>query len=131
METTQTGLDGVVAARTRLSHVDGEAGRLTIAGFAVEEIAPRVSFEEMLCLLWTGDLPHASERDRMAAELRAGAELPDPVLDSLQEGARRGCAPMHAMRAAVGGRTRRAAGRGSRAGTDSGATRTASTISSA
>ena len=36
------GLEGVVAATTRLSHVDGEAGRLTIAGYAVEDLAPHV-----------------------------------------------------------------------------------------
>jgi citrate synthase len=33
------GLDGVVAASTRLSCVDGEAGRLTLAGYAVEDLA--------------------------------------------------------------------------------------------
>ncbi|MHC4953555.1 MAG: citrate/2-methylcitrate synthase, partial [Planctomycetota bacterium] len=96
------GLDGVVAARTRLSNVDGEAGRLTIAGYAVEEIAPHLSFEEMLCLLWTDHLPPAAERDRMADDLRAGALLPTPVLDSLRQAAAKECSPMHAMRAAVG-----------------------------
>jgi hypothetical protein len=35
---TSPGLDNVVAASTRLSEVDGEAGRLTIAGYAVENI---------------------------------------------------------------------------------------------
>ena len=34
-------LDGVVAASTRLSHVDGQAGQLTIAGYALEELAGR------------------------------------------------------------------------------------------
>ena len=48
------GLEGVVAATTRLSSVDGEAGVLLLAGFPVEEIAPRASFEEMTWLLWNG-----------------------------------------------------------------------------
>jgi citrate synthase len=51
------GLEGVVAAQTRLSHVDGQAGQLVIAGFPLEEIAPYASFEEMVYLLWNGDLP--------------------------------------------------------------------------
>ncbi len=38
------GLEDVVAAETRLSGVDGEAGELTIAGFPVEELAGRASF---------------------------------------------------------------------------------------
>ncbi|HSF42887.1 MAG TPA: citrate/2-methylcitrate synthase, partial [Thermoanaerobaculia bacterium] len=58
---TKQGLEGVVAATTRLSSVDGEAGVLLLAGYPVEEIAPRASFEEMVHLLWTGNLPTAEE----------------------------------------------------------------------
>ena len=36
------GLDGVIAARTRLSRVDGQAGELTIAGCPVAELARHV-----------------------------------------------------------------------------------------
>ena len=39
------GLDDVVAAETALSHVDGEAGRLIIRGFDLEELAGHQSFE--------------------------------------------------------------------------------------
>ena len=46
------GLEGVVAAQTRLSSVDGQAGELIIAGFPVEELASRASFEETIYLLW-------------------------------------------------------------------------------
>src|SRR4051812_50150254 len=63
MDNTQIreGLEGVVAATTRLSSVDGEAGILLLAGFPAEEIAPRASFEEMTWLLWNGNLPTAGE----------------------------------------------------------------------
>src|SRR3954468_386316 len=50
--TKQQGLEGVVASATRLSSVDGEAGVLLLAGFPVEEIAPRATFEEVTWLLW-------------------------------------------------------------------------------
>ena len=40
------GLDGVVAAQTRLSHVDGQNGVLIIAGYSVEDLAARATFEE-------------------------------------------------------------------------------------
>ena len=49
---TANGLDGVVVAETRLSDVDGEQGRLVIAGHDVEELALRASFEEAAALLW-------------------------------------------------------------------------------
>ena len=51
------GLEGVVAAETRLSHVDGQKGELIIAGFAVEQLAGRASFEEATWLLWNDRLP--------------------------------------------------------------------------
>jgi citrate synthase len=48
------GLEGVVAAETILSEVDGEAGRLTIRGFGVEELTEGWSFEAVTRLLWGG-----------------------------------------------------------------------------
>jgi citrate synthase len=47
-----SGLDNVVAAETRLSHVDGEAGRLIIAGHDVEELAATHDFEGATVALW-------------------------------------------------------------------------------
>jgi citrate synthase len=47
------GLEGVVAAETRLSDVDGERGQLVIAGHAVEDLAGSASFERVLALLWS------------------------------------------------------------------------------
>jgi citrate synthase len=49
-----SGLDGVIAAETVLSHVDGEAGRLILRGFDIRDLAGRVSFEALLALLWEG-----------------------------------------------------------------------------
>ena len=45
------GLEGVVAAETRLSMVDGERGELVIGGFRVEELASW-RFEDVVELLW-------------------------------------------------------------------------------
>jgi citrate synthase len=53
------GLDGVVAAETVLSHVDGEAGRLIIRGHDLEELAGRISFEDTTAMLWEGLVPGA------------------------------------------------------------------------
>ena len=68
-----SGLDGVVAATTRLSDVDGERGELVIAGFAVGELAAHASFEETTWLLWHGALPAAPQlaafRDRLASRI--------------------------------------------------------------
>src|SRR5262249_11681056 len=46
------GLEGVVAAETVLSKVDGEAGVLVLRGHYLQEIAGRRSFEWLAGLLW-------------------------------------------------------------------------------
>ena len=71
-----SGLEGVVAATTRLSHVDGEAGELLIAGFPVGDLAAHATFEETTWLLWHGDRPTAKELDAFRAELASRRALP-------------------------------------------------------
>ncbi|WP_337269739.1 citrate synthase/methylcitrate synthase [Oryzifoliimicrobium ureilyticus] len=51
---TKSGLDDVIATETRLSDVDGEAGRLIIVGLALEELAGRAGYEETASLLLRG-----------------------------------------------------------------------------
>jgi len=96
------GLEGVVAATTRLSSVDGEAGELLLAGFPVEEIAPRASFEEMVHLLWTGELPDAAELADLQRRLAARRALPGEVIDLLRAAASRRLHAMDALRMAAG-----------------------------
>ncbi|MFP6699948.1 MAG: citrate/2-methylcitrate synthase, partial [Alphaproteobacteria bacterium] len=47
-----TGLDGIVAAETMFSQVDGRAGRLIVRGRGIEEIAGANDFADMAALLW-------------------------------------------------------------------------------
>jgi citrate synthase len=68
------GLENVVAATTRLSDVDGEQGRLVVAGYPVEDIAGRVAFEEAMFLLFRGALPTATERSWMREALGEARE---------------------------------------------------------
>ena len=98
----QSGLEGVVAATTRLSHVDGEAGRLTLVGYAVEEIAPRARFEEMVHLLWYGSLPNARELKELTADLASRRCLPRATLALLRETVRNAVPAMDALRMAAG-----------------------------
>jgi len=87
-KSTPEGLDGVIAASTRLSLVDGEAGRLVIAGYAVEDIAPKAGFEELAYLLLNGRLAAEPELTKFSAELAARRELPEATLLVLGEAAR-------------------------------------------
>src|SRR4051812_1070793 len=77
------GLEGVVAATTRMSSVDGEAGVLLIAGFPVEDLAPLATFEETTYLLWNGALPTAAELAAFSRRLASRRALPAAALDLL------------------------------------------------
>ncbi len=96
-----TGLDGVVAAKTRLSYIDGIAGRLTIGGYAVEELAPRASFEEVTHLLWHDRLPNAAELGALADALSDHRSLPAEVLDLLSAAAKRETPVIDTLRVAT------------------------------
>ena len=95
------GLEGVVAASTRLSLVDGAAGRLVFAGYAAEEIAPRASFEEMAHLLWTGSLPSVAELETLTSALASRRRLPAATVFVMREAARHRTPAMDALRMAV------------------------------
>src|SRR5437763_3841369 len=96
------GLDGVVAAETRLSLVDGERGELIIAGFPVSELAENASFEETISLLWHGDLPDAGQLAAFRADLAKRRELPPVTMDLLRACAGSRIEPMDALRIAAG-----------------------------
>ena len=96
------GLEGVVAAETRLSHVDGQEGRLTIAGFPLETLAPLANFEEATYLLWYNRLPTATELTAFQHDLASLRTLPVVTLDLLTVAATNGRAPMDALRMAIG-----------------------------
>jgi citrate synthase len=96
------GLEGIVAARTKLSHVDGELGELIIAGFPVAEIAGRATFEETVWLLWHGDLPDPDALATFQSDLARRRELPRHTVDLLQACALERVEVMDALRVAAG-----------------------------
>ncbi len=100
-EEYRPGLEGVVAAETRLSHVDGEAGELLIGGYTVEALAPEVTFEETIGLLWDGKLPDAQRLESLRAELASRRVLPVATRALLDAAARDKADLMDALRMAV------------------------------
>ncbi len=96
------GLEGVVAARTRLSHPDGEAGELVIAGYRVDDLAPNASFEEVTYLLWNGELPEEARLADFSKALASRRELPAAALTVLRAAAAERVPPMDALRMGAG-----------------------------
>jgi citrate synthase len=95
------GLEGVAVAETRLSSVDGQAGRLTVRGYPIEELAGRAGYEEAVWLLWRGELPGPAELARFTRALAARRELPPGLLDLLRAAAGQRLPVMDALRMAA------------------------------
>ncbi|GIK57699.1 MAG: citrate synthase/methylcitrate synthase [Chloroflexi bacterium] len=96
------GLEGVVAAETRLSHVDGLAGELVIGGFPLAELAANATFEETVYLLWYGRLPTAVELTTFQPKLAAYRTIPPATLALLQSVAAENAPAMDALRIGAG-----------------------------
>ena len=100
--TIHNGLEGIIAAETSLSMVDGTAGELVIAGFPVAELAMNATFEETVHLLWYGELPDAEELSSFRTDLAQRRELPPVAYELLRAAARERTDSMDALRMAAG-----------------------------
>jgi citrate synthase len=98
--TASRGLEGVVANSTRLSDVIGDKGQLIYCGYDINELAGKVSYEEVVYLLWNNKLPNREELERCTGTLRGQRELPQGVVEFLKS-APKDAAPMDVIRTAV------------------------------
>src|ERR687885_2999859 len=73
------GLEGVVAARTSISDIDGQQGKLFYCGYDIADLAEHASFEETVYLLHHLELPTRAQLDEENRVLRAEQRL-DPYL---------------------------------------------------
>jgi citrate synthase len=99
---SQIGLDGVPAAETMLSHVDGERGELIIAGEHVAELAGKSSFEGVTARLWNSATGRSLSEANVRAQLGAARERAFARLSDLLP-ATRGMSIVDGFRAAVAG----------------------------
>jgi citrate synthase len=98
--TPTKGLEGVVAAQTRLSDVRGDIGQLIYCGYDINELAGKVSYEEVVFLLHHNHLPNRGELAELKGALRAYREIPQGVIDVIRK-LPKTTPPMHAIRTAV------------------------------
>jgi len=79
-----TGLRGVVIADTRISDVQGAAGKLIYRGYLIEDLANKTSFEEVAYLLLSEKLPNTAELKAFKDQLAAEREIPPEVIAALK-----------------------------------------------
>jgi citrate synthase len=94
------GLEGLVAFSTNKSLVDGAKGELTYAGYNINDLAEKSTFEEVCFLLWFERLPNQAELDDLNAKLRAERNIPDGVMNYIMN-TNKAAEPMSVLRTAV------------------------------
>ncbi|HZD79766.1 MAG TPA: citrate/2-methylcitrate synthase [Actinomycetota bacterium] len=97
---TEKGLREIVAAQTRLSDIDGEAGRLWYVGYAIEDLAANASYEETVHLLHELRLPTQAELDELTAFLVEQREPSRFIVDLMPTLAQQ-TSPMSMLRTSV------------------------------
>jgi citrate synthase len=100
MPVTAKGLEGIIANSTTLSDVRGEEGILIYAGYDINELAGKATYEEVVHLLWHGHLPNRLELKELEHNLRNNRELPQGVIDFIKAAPKK-ANPMDVMRTAV------------------------------
>ena len=100
MDAPVKGLEGIVAAETEMSFIDGEKGVLEYVGIAIDDLARHSSFEETVFLLWNRRLPTQAELDEFTKELRSHYALPSALVDRIRT-LPKTAEPMHVLRTLI------------------------------
>ncbi len=78
------GLEGMVAGDSAVCFIDGQKGILRYRGYDIAELGPSSTFEEVVWLLWKGELPKGAELAAFSKELAAETKVPVEVAAAMQ-----------------------------------------------
>jgi citrate synthase len=95
-----TGLRGVTIASTKISDVDGAAGKLIYRGYLAKDLAGKVSYEEVVYLLIYERLPDQEELKAFRPLLAKERNIPDQLVDVLKNSPK-DALPMDVLQSAV------------------------------
>jgi len=101
MADVHVGLDGIVVARTRMSKVIGDEGRLIYAGYDIHDLAERATFEEIAYMFWYCCLPNQRQLASFEDSLRSRRNIPFHVMDLIRSAPTLQSHPMSVLRTAV------------------------------
>jgi citrate synthase len=81
-EAVDKGLEGVVACTTDISSIVDNT--LTYRGYTIQDLAENSTYEEVIWLLWNGELPKSAELETFKKELFENSKLSAPVIAQLK-----------------------------------------------
>src|SRR6185295_10209212 len=82
---TAKGLEGVIIGPSSITFLDGLEGRMIYRGYNVLDLAGKVTFEEVVHLLWDGDLPNRAQLDQLSKSLAQFRALPREIIEHLRK----------------------------------------------
>jgi citrate synthase len=80
--TVTKGLEGIVATTSAISSIID--GVLTYRGYNIDDLADHTAYEEVVYLLWHGQLPNRMELAALRQSLNKHAAIPQPIIDLLR-----------------------------------------------
>src|SRR5882672_3502905 len=102
MSTFKEGLEDVVVSTSEICFIDGREGRLLYRGYDVDDLVQHSSFEEVVYLLWNGNLPSRKELEAHVKALSSTAnrKLPPKLITMLRQLPKK-TTPMEVLRTGV------------------------------
>ena len=93
------GLEGVVISTTSISKIISEKSSLIYRGYSASDLAEKCTYEEVVYLLWNGELPTPGELDRFKEQEVQNRRLDDSIITLLGQISE--THPMNALRSSV------------------------------
>ena len=79
-----SGLEGVLACESSVAFIDGDVPELSYRGYNIHDIAETLTYEQVVYLLWHGELPSPEQLRAFSADLAARRGIPSVVVDLLR-----------------------------------------------
>jgi citrate synthase len=98
-ESANKGLENIIACTSEISTIHDVT--LIYRGYTIEDLAAHCGFEEIVYLLWNGNLPNKAELEKFKGELGANLTLPNEMTPILEAIAKTNSHSMAKLRTAV------------------------------
>jgi len=79
------GLEGVIAAESKICKIDGEKGTLHYMGYSIEDLVKNTTYEEVTYLLLYGELPSSEQLDNFSGRMRDARDLKPPIIQMIKD----------------------------------------------
>lgn len=100
MASFRAGLEDIVALQSKICFIDGQKRELVYSGYDISQLVGKATYEEVIYLLWHGELPDAAQLGEFKDDLRTEMNLPEQVVELLRSFPK-DAEPMAVLRTAV------------------------------